>query len=106
MGEISEIIRRYRQVTDLPLFARPNAGTPVRGDNGWVHPQTPSAMAAGLPQLLEAGVSMIGGLFCATPSHIAAFPPPVDEWQDPRCREGNLLRGSCFAFCLGRRQAR
>ena len=30
MDEILAIIRRYRQATDLPLFARPNAGTPSR----------------------------------------------------------------------------
>jgi 5-methyltetrahydrofolate--homocysteine methyltransferase len=88
MGEIIEIIRRYRQATDLPLFARPNAGTPVRGENGWVHPQTPSEMAARLPELLEAGVTMIGGCCGTTPAHIAAFRPVVDEWNARQCREG------------------
>ena len=29
LGDVCEILRRYRAETDLPLFARPNAGTPV-----------------------------------------------------------------------------
>src|SRR5262249_14785538 len=29
MNDVIEIVRAYRKVTDLPLFARPNAGTPV-----------------------------------------------------------------------------
>jgi 5-methyltetrahydrofolate--homocysteine methyltransferase len=88
MSELIEIIRRYRQVTDLPLFARPNAGTPVRTDNGLVYPQTPSEMAARLPELLEAGVTMVGGCCGTTPAHIAAFRPIVDEWNAQQCREG------------------
>ena len=88
MGEIIEILRRYRQVTDLPLFARPNAGTPMRGPNGWVHPQTPTEMAARLPELLETGVAMVGGCCGTTPAHIAAFRPIVDEWNARNCREG------------------
>jgi 5-methyltetrahydrofolate--homocysteine methyltransferase len=30
LDDTIEIVRRYRAVTDLPLFARPNAGTPTR----------------------------------------------------------------------------
>ncbi len=88
MDEIIDIIRRYRQVTDLPLFARPNAGTPERVGDRWVYPQTPEAMAGQLPQLLEAGVAMFGGCCGTTPAHIAAFRPQVDEWNARHCREG------------------
>lgn len=88
MDEILAILRRYRQVTDLPLFARPNAGTPMRGANGWVYPQTPATMAARLPELLETGVAMVGGCCGTTPAHIAAFRPIVDEWNAWHCREG------------------
>ncbi len=75
MGDIIEIIRRYRRETDLPLFARPNAGTPTKQDDRWVYPHTPEAMAARLSELLEAGVSMVGGCCGTTPEHIAAFRP-------------------------------
>jgi 5-methyltetrahydrofolate--homocysteine methyltransferase len=82
MEETIEIVRRYRAVTDLPLFARPNAGTPRRKGKRWVYPQTPEAMAARLPELLEAGVSMVGGCCGTTPEHIAAFRPVVEKWNE------------------------
>jgi 5-methyltetrahydrofolate--homocysteine methyltransferase len=84
MDETIEIVRRYRAVTDLPLFARPNAGTPTQRGKRWVYPQTPAAMAARLPELLEAGVSMVGGCCGTTPEHIAAFRPVVDRWNRRR----------------------
>lgn len=73
MDDIIDIICRYRAATDLPLFARPNAGTPTKQGEQWNYPHTPEAMAARLPELLEAGVSMIGGCCGTTAAHIAAF---------------------------------
>ena len=84
MDDVIEIIRRYRKVTDLPLFARPNAGTPSRLGDRWSYPHAPEAMAARLPELLDAGVNMIGGCCGTTPEHITAFRAVVDEWNQPR----------------------
>jgi 5-methyltetrahydrofolate--homocysteine methyltransferase len=84
MDEIIEIIRRYRQETDLPLFARPNAGTPTRVGDRWVYPLTPEKMAERLPELLEAGVNMVGGCCGTTPEHIAAMRPIIDAWNTKR----------------------
>jgi 5-methyltetrahydrofolate--homocysteine methyltransferase len=81
MDEIIAITRRYRDHTDLPLFARPNAGTPTRVGDRWVYPHTPEKMAQRLPELLEAGVRMIGGCCGTTPEHIAAFRPIVEDWN-------------------------
>jgi 5-methyltetrahydrofolate--homocysteine methyltransferase len=79
--DCAEIIRRYRDHTDLPLFARPNAGTPTRVGDRWVYPRSPDRMAEELPELLEAGVSMVGGCCGTTPEHIAAFRRVVDVWN-------------------------
>jgi len=70
MDDLLEIVSRYRAVTDLPLFVRPNAGTP---DAEGRYPRTPVALAAKLPALLDAGVAMVGGCCGTTPAHIAAF---------------------------------
>jgi 5-methyltetrahydrofolate--homocysteine methyltransferase len=88
MNDIIEVIRRYRAVTDLPLFARPNAGTPTKDGKRWIYPHTPEAMATRLPELLEAGVSMVGGCCGTTPEHIAAFRPIVEAWNK-QCQRGN-----------------
>ncbi len=84
MDEIIEIVRRYRQETDLPLFVRPNAGTPTRVGDRWEYPVTPKRMAERLPDLLEAGVNMVGGCCGTTPEHIAAMRPIIDEWNARR----------------------
>jgi len=81
MGESIEILRRYREETDVPLFARPNAGTPVRRAGTWVYPQSPEGMAERLPELIEAGASMVGGCCGTSPEHVAAFRKVVDSWN-------------------------
>jgi 5-methyltetrahydrofolate--homocysteine methyltransferase len=81
MDEIIDVIRRYRRITDLPLFARPNAGTPTRSGDGWAYPGTPALLAARLPELLAAGVALLGGCCGTTPEHIAAFRLLVEAWN-------------------------
>jgi 5-methyltetrahydrofolate--homocysteine methyltransferase len=97
MDEVIEIIRRYRQETDLPLFARPNAGTPTRDGDRWVYPQTPERMAARLPELLEAGASMVGGCCGTTPEHVAAFRAVLDSIDPDRLAKRSFRRSApCF----------
>jgi len=79
MAEISEIVRRYRRATELPLFARPNAGTPIRQEGRWVYPRSPEAMAGRLAELLAAGTVLVGGCCGTTPEHIAAFRRVVED---------------------------
>jgi 5-methyltetrahydrofolate--homocysteine methyltransferase len=81
LDEVIEIVRRYRQATELPLFARPNAGTPVQEGSNWHYPLSAETFAARLPELLEAGVCMIGGCCGTTPDHIAACRPVIDSWN-------------------------
>jgi 5-methyltetrahydrofolate--homocysteine methyltransferase len=78
---MAQIVRRYRKVTDLPLFARPNAGTPERNERGWVYPEKPERMAGRLAELLEAGVTLVGGCCGTTPAHVAAFRPVLEAWN-------------------------
>lgn len=78
MDEVIEIVRRYRRVTDLPLFARPNAGTPTQEGGRWIYPLTPAELASRLPELLEAGACMVGGCCGTTPEHIAAMRTVID----------------------------
>jgi 5-methyltetrahydrofolate--homocysteine methyltransferase len=72
-------VRRYRGATDLPLFARPNAGTPTRVEGKWIYPRSLEAMAGWLPELLDAGAVLVGGCCGTTPEHIAAFRRVVDS---------------------------
>jgi 5-methyltetrahydrofolate--homocysteine methyltransferase len=71
--ELLTVLRRYRDETDLPLFVRPNAGTPTQVADQWVYPRGPEEMASWLPDLVSLGVRMVGGCCGTTPEHIAAF---------------------------------
>ncbi len=73
MDDIIGIVREYRQHTSLPLFARPNAGTPTREQSGWKYPLSPTAMAERLSEHFAAGAIMVGGCCGTTPEHIAAM---------------------------------
>ena len=82
MSDMLELVPRYRAVCDLPIFVRPNAGTPTQSDSGWTFPHSPAQMAKDLPALLAAGATMIGGCCGTTPAHIQAFREVVDAWND------------------------
>ncbi len=81
MDDIIEVICRYRAETDLPLFARPNAGTPFRQGDRWIYPHAPETMATRLPELVKAGARTIGGCCGTTPRHIAAYRTVLDTWR-------------------------
>ena len=67
------IAREFRANCALPIAVRPNAGLPTLVDGALVHPETPEAMAARVPELLEAGVGLLGGCCGTTPAHIRAI---------------------------------
>jgi 5-methyltetrahydrofolate--homocysteine methyltransferase len=86
LTQVVEIVRQYRQRVGyrLPLFVRPNAGTPRHAGDELIYPLTPEMLADGVSELLETGVSMIGGCCGTTPAHIAAIRPIVDAWNRQR----------------------
>jgi len=81
MPQILEVVEAYRDKTSRRIFVRPNAGTPKQVEDRWVYPHTPEYMTSWLPELLAAGVSMVGGCCGTTPEHIAAFRPVIDKWN-------------------------
>lgn len=57
----------------VPVIVQPNAGTPVQGPDGVTHPAGVADMAAAVPDLLAAGVRIIGGCCGTTPEHLRAM---------------------------------
>jgi 5-methyltetrahydrofolate--homocysteine methyltransferase len=79
MGEVIEVVQRYRAVTDLPLFARPNAGTPREAGGGLVYPRGAEEMAGRVAEVVRAGATLVGGCCGTTPAHVAAFGRVLDK---------------------------
>ncbi|MFP4029901.1 MAG: homocysteine S-methyltransferase family protein [Candidatus Brocadiia bacterium] len=70
-GIYVKIARRYRELSDLPVWIKPNAGAPETGPDGeTVFPLGPEEFADFVPDLLEATVNFIGGCCGTTPDHI------------------------------------
>lgn len=54
----------------IPVIIQPNAGIPEFVDGRTVFHESPEMMASYIPDLIKAGVSIIGGCCGTTPSHI------------------------------------
>ena len=74
----TDVVRRYRSVSGLPIMAQPNAGQPVLENFQVVYHETPEQMARDLPGLLAAGAAIVGGCCGSTPAHIRRFREILD----------------------------
>jgi 5-methyltetrahydrofolate--homocysteine methyltransferase len=81
MKTAANIIRRYHAISGLPTMAQPNAGQPVLENMQVLYKETPDEMASGLPDLLDAGVCIVGGCCGSTPNHIKRFHQVLQERQ-------------------------
>ncbi len=62
------------------ILVHPNAGLPTLRDGQQVWPEGPEDMAARVPELLEAGASIVGGCCGTAPDHIRAIRAAVGRW--------------------------
>jgi len=67
------IIEGYARVTDLPLFAEPNAGLPHMCDGASSFNLSPDDMASYVEGLIAAGASLLGGCCGTSPEHLKAI---------------------------------
>jgi len=74
------ITKEIRNSTILPIWLKPNAGIPRLVSGRTIYPDTPQYMASFVPQLIEAGASIIGGCCGTTPQHILAIAKAVHNY--------------------------
>jgi len=77
--EMVEVIALMRPATDLPLWAKPNAGMPKLVDGRTIFDETPDEMVAHFEALAVAGAQVIGGCCGTTPDHIRALVEARDQ---------------------------
>ncbi|MDP2983182.1 MAG: homocysteine S-methyltransferase family protein [Candidatus Latescibacter sp.] len=78
--DIIEVARIMRSESCLPLWMKPNAGLPELVKNQTVYRQSPEQMASYIPELLDAGATIVGGCCGSTPEHILKIRQAVDKY--------------------------
>jgi 5-methyltetrahydrofolate--homocysteine methyltransferase len=81
ISDMVEVARQMVRATRRPLIIQPNAGLPESRDGQVVYRETPEAMAARVPELVELGVAIVGGCCGTTPEHTRAIRRAVDAWR-------------------------
>ena len=71
-GEMAEQIRKLKEITRIPLIAKPNAGLPKNEDGINTYDVTADEFASFVPVLADAGASIFGGCCGTDESFIAA----------------------------------
>lgn len=74
-----EIAKQIKGLSDRPILIQSNAGIPEINDGGIVYPESPSYFEDKTLELIEAGVSIIGGCCGTTPEHIQTIRKVVDS---------------------------
>jgi len=73
-----KIAHEFKACSSLPIMIQSNAGLPVLNGDRLTYPETPEFMADQCRELVELGVSIIGGCCGTTPEHIRAIRAMVD----------------------------
>lgn len=74
-----KVAREFKNCTDLPVLIQANAGLPELVDGKLLYRETPEFMAEKAREMMEMGVSIIGGCCGTTPEHIRALRKMVDS---------------------------
>ena len=67
------ICQRLHQLTDKPLWLKPNAGLPIMSEGKITYPTTPDAFAEDVVKLVEAGAHWVGGCCGSSPEFVQAI---------------------------------
>ena len=74
-----DIAKQMKALSNRPILIQSNAGIPENNDGEIVYPESPSYFEDKTLELIEAGVSIIGGCCGTTPEHIQAIRKVVDS---------------------------
>ena len=81
--EMVSAVEQMREVANIPVLAKPNAGLPQLEDGVTVYRMTSEEFATAGAALVEAGASIVGGCCGTTPAHIKALADVVKGMPAP-----------------------
>jgi len=76
-----EIAKEFKKYSNLPIIIQSNAGQPVNKNGEAVYLETPEFFAEKAKELIDIGVSIIGGCCGTTPEHITAMKNVIDNYK-------------------------
>lgn len=82
--KMHEIIRQMKQISHVPLIAKPNAGVPYLKDGQTVFPMEPCEFSQEMIKLVDEGAGIIGGCCGTTPMHIKKLAESVEGKKAPQ----------------------
>ena len=71
--EMARLVAMFREATDIPIIAQPNAGKGSMVDGELVFDMTPADFARGVQECVKAGARFVGGCCGTSPAHIQAM---------------------------------
>ncbi len=78
--QLPAIVRNLKNLIQIPLLVKPNAGMPTISDQGEaVYPMDPDHFAGHMLTLTDAGANLIGGCCGTSPAYIAAVKKALEE---------------------------
>ncbi len=80
------------RVTSLPVLIQANAGQPIVHEGVVSYPETPEFFFEKIPELIEAGASIIGGCCGTTPEHIRSIKEAVEGHRQRNEAPGKARR--------------
>lgn len=75
-----DIAKQMKELSDKPILIQSNAGIPENKNGDLIYPESPQYFQEKISELVEAGVSIIGGCCGTTPGHIKSIRKTVDTY--------------------------
>jgi 5-methyltetrahydrofolate--homocysteine methyltransferase len=79
LEKMIEIAKEFRKATKLPIIIQSNAGLPEMNKGEVEYPEDPAFFGKKVKDLVQAGVSIIGGCCGTTPAHTAAIKKAIKQ---------------------------
>ncbi len=78
LDKMIQIAVELKKTSNLPLIIQSNAGLPINKEGQIIYPETPEIFAQKVPDLIDAGVSIVGGCCGTTPDTIRAMRKTIE----------------------------
>lgn len=79
LDKMIQIAVELKKTSNLPLIIQSNAGLPIIKEGQIIYPETPEFFANKVSNLIDAGVSIVGGCCGTTPDTIRAMRKTIDS---------------------------